>query len=121
MLADRVLDAHPLRQRIEELIDEYRAALDASVEGMTEDEARMQLVPSATTLLGVLKHVTFVEGVWFDQAVTGRSSTEIGIADTVDDSFALTDEDTIASCGTPIDAAARHHENGWPSSSSTPR
>jgi len=33
----------------------------------------MQLVPSKTTLLGLLKHVTYVEGVWFDQAVTGRT------------------------------------------------
>jgi hypothetical protein len=104
MPADRVLDARPLRQRLEELIDEYRSALYTSVDGLTEDEARVRLVPSATTLLGLLKHVTFVEGVWFDQAVTGRSYAEIGIADTVDGSFALTDEDTIAS----VQNAHRH-------------
>jgi Protein of unknown function (DUF664) len=63
----------------------------------TEDEARRRLVPSKTTLLGLVKHVTFVEGVWFDQAVTGRSCGDIGIASTVDGSFTLRKGDTIAS------------------------
>ncbi|ELB87206.1 hypothetical protein Rwratislav_41030 [Rhodococcus wratislaviensis IFP 2016] len=52
---------------------------------------------SKTTLLGLVKHVTYVEGVWFDQAVTGRSYREIGIARTPDQSFTLTRADTIAS------------------------
>jgi hypothetical protein len=67
------------------------------VDGLSEDEARLRLVPSDTTLLGLLKHVTFVEGVWFDQAVTGRSYTEIGIASTPGRSFTLSESDTIAS------------------------
>jgi uncharacterized damage-inducible protein DinB len=85
------------RQRTDELIDEYRAALHDALDDLTEDEARRRLVPSKTTLLGLLKHVTFVEGVWFDQAITGRSYAEIGIPSTVDRSFALVKSDTIAS------------------------
>ena len=54
-------------------------------------------MPSNTTLLGLLQHVTFVEGVWFDQAVTGRTYAEIGIARSVDGSFRLRDDATIAS------------------------
>jgi hypothetical protein len=42
-------------------------------------EARQRLVPSQTTLLGLVKHVTYVEGIWFDQAITGRSTADIGI------------------------------------------
>jgi hypothetical protein len=83
------------RRRVEELVDEYRAALHDSLDGLTEDEVRRRLVPSKTTLLGLVKHATFVEGVWFDQAVTGRSYDEIGIATTVDRSFTLGDDDTI--------------------------
>lgn len=86
-----------MRRRLDELLDEYRSVLRASVDGLAEEEARARLVPSETTLLGLLKHVTFVEGVWFDQAVTGRSYAEIGIASTVARSFALTSSDTIAS------------------------
>ena len=84
------------RQRIDELIDEYRAALHDALDDLTEDEARRRLVPSRTTLLGLVKHVTFVEGVWFDQAVTGRSAAAIGIASSVDGSFTLHEADDIA-------------------------
>jgi hypothetical protein len=84
------------RKRIEELIDSYRAALHDSLDGITEEEARRSLVPSRTTLLGLVKHARFVEGVWFDQAVTGRSYAEIGIPPTVDGSFTLAADDTIA-------------------------
>ena len=86
-----------LRRRLEELLDEYRAALLGSLDGLSEDEARLRLVPSKTTLLGLVKHVTYVEGVWFDQALTGRSYADIGIATTPDRSFTLTKADTVAS------------------------
>jgi len=83
------------RQRIDELIDEYRAVLHDSLEGLSEEEARRRLVPSKTTLLGLVKHANYVEGVWFDQAVTGRSYGGIGIPRTVDSSFAVRKDDTI--------------------------
>ena len=54
-------------------------------------------MPSATTLLGLVKHATFVEKVWFDEAVTCRSRAEIGIPATPDESFVLDDGDTVAS------------------------
>lgn len=86
-----------LRSRLDELTDEYRTALHDCLEGLTEDEARLRLVPSKTTLLGLVKHAAFVEGVWFEQAVSGRSHDEIGIARTVSASFDLRKNDTIAS------------------------
>jgi hypothetical protein len=85
------------RERIAELIDEYRRVLHSSLDDLTEEEARRQLVASKTTLLGLVKHVTFVEGVWFDQAITGRTYDDIGIAGSVDGSFTLRASDTIAS------------------------
>lgn len=83
------------RERAEELVDEYRRALYDSLNDLTEDEARRRLVPSQTTLLGLVKHATFVEGVWFDQAITGQTYAKIGIPATVDSSFALDSNDTI--------------------------
>ena len=77
--------------------DAELVALGVSLDGLTEDEARLRLVPSKTTLLGLLKHVTYVEGVWFDQAISGRSYAEIGISSTPDRSVTLKDADTIAS------------------------
>ncbi|MDY7105071.1 MAG: DinB family protein [Actinomycetota bacterium] len=89
--------AGDLLGRVDELIDEYRASLLACLDGLTDDEARMRLVPSKTTLLGLVKHVTFVEGVWFDQAVTGRTYADIGIATTPDRSFTVNKTDTVES------------------------
>jgi hypothetical protein len=86
-----------LQRRLEELLDEYRAALHDCLDGLTEEEARLRLVPSETTLLGLVKHAIFVEGVWFDQAISGRSYAEIGIASTVVGSFTLRKSDTIGS------------------------
>ncbi len=48
-------------------------------------------------LLGLVKHATFVERVWFDEAITCRSRDEIGIPATPDESFVLDEADTIAS------------------------
>jgi hypothetical protein len=82
---------------LDELIDEYRALLHDCLDRLTEEEARLRLVPSKTTLLGLVKHATFVEGVWFDQAITGRSYAQIGIPSTPDRSFTLRKSDTISS------------------------
>jgi len=54
-------------------------------------------VRSRTTLLGLVKHATFVEKVWFDEAVTCRSRAEIGIPASPDESFIIEENDTIAS------------------------
>jgi Protein of unknown function (DUF664) len=86
----------PLRTQLETFIDQHRSYLNHCLAGLTEEQARRSLVPSRTTLLGLLKHATFVEKVWFDQAITCRSRAEIGIAATPDESFILADADTIA-------------------------
>ncbi len=83
--------------QFEAFIDEHRRALDGYLDGLTEEQARRSLVPSRTTLLGLVKHAAFVEKVWFDEAVTCRPRSEIGIPATPDESFILGDGDTIAS------------------------
>ena len=93
---EAVIDS-PLKIQFETFIDQHRAQLRECMAGLTEEQARRSLVVSRTTLLGLVKHVTLVEKVWFDEAVTGRSRAEIGILDTPDESFVLTDEDTIES------------------------
>lgn len=86
----------PLKHQFETFIDQHRAALNACLDGLSEAQARQSLVPSRTTLLGLVKHATFVEKVWFDEAVTCRSRAEIGVPNTPDESFVVADEDTIA-------------------------
>jgi hypothetical protein len=96
--ADSTVDLdQPLQAQLEALLDEYRAALNACVDGLSEEQARRSLVASKTTLLSLVKHATFVERVWFDQAVNCRTRVELGIPETADDSFDVDDDDTIAS------------------------
>jgi Protein of unknown function (DUF664) len=79
----------PARAQFEAFLDEHRRALRDCLEGLTEEQVRRSLVPSRTTLLGLVKHATFVEKVWFDEAVTCRSRAEIDIPATPDESFVL--------------------------------
>ena len=87
----------PERVQLETFIDEHRNALNDCLEGLTQEQARRSLVPSRTTLLGLVKHAAFVEKVWFDEAITCRPRAEIGIPETPDESFILHDDDTIGS------------------------
>jgi uncharacterized protein DUF664 len=93
--AEDVID-QPARTQFEAFLDEHRRELNSCLDELTEEQARRSLVPSRTTLLGLVKHATFVEKVWFDEAVTCRSRAEIGIPATPDESFILHDNDTIA-------------------------
>jgi hypothetical protein len=85
----------PKRAQFEVFLDEHRQMINACLDGLTEEQARRSLVPSRTTLLGLVKHATFVEKVWFDEAITGRARVEIGIPDTPDESFVLDKGDTV--------------------------
>ncbi len=89
--------SQPARVQFEAFLDEHRTELNRCLDGLTEEQARRSLVPSRTTLLGLVKHATFVEKVWFDEAVTCRSRGEIGIPATPDESFILHEDDTVAS------------------------
>ncbi|MHB2022789.1 MAG: DinB family protein [Mycobacteriales bacterium] len=95
-LAEDVVD-QPARVQFEVFLDEHRRAINRCLDGLVEEQARRSLVASRTTLLGLVKHATFVEKVWFDEAVTCRSRAEIGIPATPDESFILHDDDTITS------------------------
>ena len=95
MSAEDVID-QPARAQFEVFLEEHRDELNRCLDGLTEEQARRSLVPSLTTLLGLVKHATFVEKVWFDEAVTCRSRAEIGIPSTPGESFILHDNDTIA-------------------------
>jgi Protein of unknown function (DUF664) len=92
---EEVID-QPVRVQFEVFLDEHRNAINGCLDGLTEEQARRSLVPSRTTLLGLVKHATFVEKVWFDEAVTGRTRAEIGIPATPDESFILDPGDTVA-------------------------
>lgn len=82
---------------LDAFLDDYRAELRGALGGLTEEQARRSLVSSLTTLLGLVKHGTFVELAWFDEGITSRPRADFGFASSVEESFTLTGDDTIAS------------------------
>lgn len=102
------------RTQLEEFLDTNRAELVAAVRHLTDEQARRRLVPSLTTPLGLLRHAAFAEQVWFHVALAGRTREDVGIPATVDESFVLAEDDTVAAavadyervCGEARDIAA---------------
>ena len=85
----------PERALLERMLDEQRADIAALLDGMSEEQARRRLVPSLTTLLALVQHATFVERVWFHHRVAGVPREELGLPDTIDESFRTSAETTI--------------------------
>ncbi len=93
------------RAQLEAFLHDNRDEVVALLDGLTEEQARRRLVPSLTTLLGLVKHATFVEQVWFQVALAGRTRAELGLPGTPGESFELTDGDTVASVTAEFRAA----------------
>lgn len=93
------------RALLEEFLDANRAAVAGLVDAVSEAEARACLVPSLTTLLGLVKHAAFVERVWFQCSLGGRSRAELGLPRDLDDTFRLAAEDCLDSVRADFEAA----------------
>ena len=94
------------RDQVEAFLEDNRTEILHLLDGLTEEQARRRLVPSKTCLLALVKHATFVEQVWFPVSLAGRSRVEVGCPTDADESFDLTDDDTIASVIAAYRAAA---------------
>ncbi|MEU0315544.1 DinB family protein [Nocardioides sp. NPDC006273] len=96
------------RALLEGMVDLQRGEISGILEDLDDEEARRKLVPSLTTPLGLVKHATFVEKVWFHSRVANVPRKEIGLPDTVDESFVLAPEDTVESVRAAYLAACEH-------------
>jgi hypothetical protein len=93
------MDIHLADERtmLDGMLDAQREAVADILSGVDDTAARARLVPSLTTVLGLVKHATFVERVWFHSRVAGVPRAELGLPETVDESFVLTPDDTVDS------------------------
>lgn len=128
MSSERPDTTAPERPTLTDLLADNRAAILGLLDGLTEEQARRSLVPSLTTLLGLVKHASFAERVWFHVTLPRRTRAEVGVPPDVDDSFRLGDDDTIASisaefrevcaesdriaAGYELDDTGAHHRHG---------
>lgn len=61
-------------------LDRHRNAILWKLDGLSDDDLRRPMVPSGTTLLGMVKHLASVEYAWFCSTF-GRESLEVPYSD----------------------------------------
>ncbi|MGH3299287.1 MAG: DinB family protein, partial [Trebonia sp.] len=55
----------------------HRRVLPGKLRGLSEEDARRRLVPSLTTMLGLVSHAAAVERNWFQHYLGGKPREEI--------------------------------------------
>lgn len=104
----------PERQVLESFLDFHRAVVVRKVVDLPMTSARERLLPSQTTLAGLLRHLTVVEHEWFQQVLSNQPGE--GDAEP-DSSWAVSEDDTVSQlvtayereCARSRATAAVHH------------
>ncbi len=60
------------KELLEAFLDYHRATLLGKVAGLGDEELRRAWVPSGTSLLSLVKHLGYVERVWFQERFAGQ-------------------------------------------------
>ena len=64
--------AAPPKETVGGFLDFLRATILWKVEGLSDEDLRRSLVPSGWSLLGMVKHLAFVERWWFRIVFAGE-------------------------------------------------
>ncbi|MGZ0149696.1 DinB family protein [Kribbella sp. WER1] len=84
------------REVLEAFLESHRQVAVEKLRGLSEQDARRRLVPSATTPIGLVKHLTGVERNWFQHIVAGQPRAEIaGESAGGPDSWEIADDETV--------------------------
>jgi hypothetical protein len=65
------------RETLEGFLEYHRRVLPGKLRGLSEEDARRRLVPSLTTMLGLVSHAAAVERNWFQHYLGGTPREEI--------------------------------------------
>jgi uncharacterized damage-inducible protein DinB len=68
----RTHDVTGERAILESFLDDYRDIVVRKVSGLSDADARRELVASSTTVGGLIKHLRWAEYGWFEQFLQGR-------------------------------------------------
>jgi uncharacterized damage-inducible protein DinB len=87
------------RTTLDAFLDFYRDAVTAKLRGVSEEDARRRLVPSLTTLAGIVKHLARVEESWFQRRLDRVPVEDLPLVKSAiedeDGEFRIEDEDTV--------------------------
>jgi hypothetical protein len=72
----------------------YRDIIVSKLTGVAAEAARRRLVPSATTLAGVIRHLASVEREWFGSVLDQRPASEVGVR-VADDGWGVDSSDDV--------------------------
>ncbi len=61
-----------------DFLDYLPESVVLTVDGLDDEAARRSSVPTGTSLLGLIKHLTTVESLWFQFSFAGRDDTVLG-------------------------------------------
>lgn len=70
------------RETLQQFLGHHRWVLAGKLRGLPDPDARRRLVPTGTTLLGLVRHATVVERTWFHHVVGGRGQARRAADDT---------------------------------------
>jgi uncharacterized damage-inducible protein DinB len=95
------------REVLETFLDFQRGVLRRKAAGLSDEQARRRLVPSMTTIAGLLKHLVVVEHNWFER-ILAQQPSELPEPDAT---FAVGEHETLEDVLTAYDkACARSRE-----------
>jgi uncharacterized damage-inducible protein DinB len=69
---DDVADDDGVRRALTRSLDRMRAAVVTKVTGLDDEQLRRPVLPSGWSLLGLLKHLAYVERWWFRAVMAGE-------------------------------------------------
>ncbi|RLK12090.1 uncharacterized protein DUF664 [Micromonospora sp. M71_S20] len=84
------------RAVLESFLDFHRGVLLRKLRGLSDADAARRLVPSATTVAGLVRHLTLVERNWFPCLLApGPGDVYLTSQEDAEASFTLTDGETV--------------------------
>ena len=81
---------------LQAVLDEQREFLIKKVSGASEADQRKRLVPSETTLLGLVKHLAYVERWWFQDRFAGENVSYPWTDEDWDADFRIEEDESTA-------------------------
>ena len=82
------------KETLAALLDVQRAAMVAICNGCSDEDLRKHLVPSDTTILGIVKHLAYVEGWWIHTVFGGEPVSHPCTEEDPDADFRIEDHES---------------------------